>query len=135
MVIYHPPTRKPGALRGELEQIIGLLEEDRHIIWIGPNGDPGSDEIIYTAKRAAELYGLTYYDNVPREQYLALMKHAERIIGNSSSIFKEAPTLREGTEGLIHIGLRNKGREYLVARKGGSDRIVQHIKDYLEISE
>lgn len=136
LVLYSPPTKKPEAMNEELESIYNdyLKEVNRPVVWIGPNGDPGSDKIIAFAKMIVK--GRTdnkYYDWVPREQFLGLMQNCTLFIGNSSALFLEGPAFLE-PEQLIHIGVRNRGRQYVKPRLGGSDRIVKHIADFLGVS-
>jgi len=128
LVVYHPPTRRPDLIEGELDQIESLL--DKPAIWIGPSGDPKSDLIV---KRIGEIerkhHGITFYPDLPRPKFLGLLKRCSRAIGNSSSFFCELPFFGKQH---IHIGVRNKGREIVKVRTGGSDRIAEILREELE---
>ena len=130
LVVYHPPTRRPDLIEGELDQIESLL--DKPAIWIGPSGDPKSDLIV---KRIGEIerkhHKITFYPDLPRPKFLGLLKHCERIIGNSSCLFLEAPAFLKSSQ-IIHIGIRNLGREVVKVRRGGSGRIVKILRRELE---
>ena len=75
-------------------------------IWISPNNDAGSSIIKneFFQKRQSEDY---LFDNLPREEYLTLLKNTNCIIGNSSSGILESPTFKTPC---INIGNRQFGR-------------------------
>ena len=75
-------------------------------IIIYPNADAGSGELrklLLKLKRNK----MQLYRNLPREDYLGLMRRATAIVGNSSSGLLEAPTF-----GLpaVNVGRRQIGR-------------------------
>lgn len=75
-------------------------------IAICPNSDAGSS-LVNSAIDDNSSSNVHVYRNVPREDYAGLMKHAECIVGNSSSGLLEAPSF-----GLpaVNIGRRQEGR-------------------------
>jgi UDP-N-acetylglucosamine 2-epimerase (non-hydrolysing)/GDP/UDP-N,N'-diacetylbacillosamine 2-epimerase (hydrolysing) len=120
LVLYHPPTYDPELINRELDEIEILLDPGVHVKWCYPNRDPGSDIIV---KRINSL-DVDSYTELPRPQFLGLMKHCSRYIGNSSSMIYEAPMwLRE--DQIIHIGNRNRNRSYDEMRPGGTDQIIK----------
>lgn len=127
LVVYHPPTKRPDLIESELDEIESLL--DKPTVWIGPSGDPGSDQIVARAKRLEGEGRVTFHQSVPRPKFLGLMKKCRRAIGNSSSFFCELPFFGKRH---IHIGLRNRGREVVKVRTGGSDRIAEILRKELE---
>ena len=48
------------------------------------------------------------FSNIQRQDYLAILKHAKVIVGNSSSGLLEAPTFKTPA---VNIGRRQMGRE------------------------
>jgi len=127
LVIYNPPTLLSAhEIKGELDEIL-TYAWDRKIIWIGPNGDPGSDIINDYIKRATKWFKnlITYYSNLPRPQFLGLLKNAYCAYGNSSSLIYEAPYFQTPVR---MIGERNRIREKLRFRIGASSRIVDLIE-------
>ena len=99
--------------------------KDRKRIIIGSNPDPNPIKwkIISTD---------IYYDNLPRAQFLGLLKNCERFITNSSAAYYEAPHfLRE--EQIIMVGARNKNRTPVLTNNKGtpaSELILKHLKNY-----
>ena len=133
LVLYNPET----ATERDHENLSGiklLLDEEKPTVFIGPNGDPGSDEIEFVMKKWCEANeAWRYYPSVPRAQFLGLMQKADRIIGNSSAFCLETPLLRDDwEEAVVLVGTRNTPDRFLRdSRTGGSDRIVAEIRRFL----
>lgn len=70
-----------------------------------------------------------YYPNLPRAQFLGLLKNCRRFITNSSAAIYEAPYFLK-PEQIIMVGLRNRNRTFPDCKPGGSDRIVEVLKEY-----
>jgi len=70
------------------------------------------------------------YDNLPRPQFLGLLKNCKRFITNSSSAYYEAPYFLK-PEQIILIGNRNKNRSTPTKLEvGASDKIVKIVKKW-----
>jgi GDP/UDP-N,N'-diacetylbacillosamine 2-epimerase (hydrolysing) len=71
-----------------------------------PNADAGSEDI---RQKLASLKRPTVrmFRNLPRQDYLGLMRMATVIVGNSSSGIMEAPSFGKPT---VNIGRRQNGR-------------------------
>jgi hypothetical protein len=72
-----------------------------------------------------------YYDNLPRAQFLGLLKNCSRFITNSSAAIYEAPHFLK-PEQIIQIGDRNRNRPPVACVPGASDKIVSILKTYLQ---
>ena len=74
-----------------------------------------------------------YYGNLPRPQFLGLLKNCERFITNSSAAYYEAPAFLR-SEQIIMIGARNKNRTPVLFtnNKGppASELIITHLKKW-----
>lgn len=130
LIVYSPPTKRPDLIEKELDEIESLL--DKPAIWIGPSGDPGSDLVIGRVREIQKRHDVVFYQNLPRPKFLGLLKRCERPIGNSSSFFLELPYFGKRH---VHIGARNKGREVVKIRPGGSDRIAEILRKELADAE
>lgn len=130
VVIYNPLTTRPNLMQSELDAIERLL--DKRTIWIYPNEDMGREIIIERIRKLERNGKAKGYESLPRPQLLALLKHCDRAIGNSSAFFLELPYFGKKH---IHIGLRNKYREVVEPRIGGSDRIVKILEKILSEEE
>lgn len=96
-------------------------EIHRKSIWIEPNPD-----------NTIDLIGKINFDyqNLPRPQYLGLLKNCKRFISNSSDCYYIAPEWLK-PEQIIQIGDRNKNRSTPTDLKGGAaDKIVKILKEY-----
>ena len=130
LVLYSPPTKQPKLIKAELQEIEAIL--NKPVVWIGPTSDPEWMTVVnYLTDLQKRNPDVHFHISVDRPKFLALMDRCDRFIGNSSSLFVEAPYFKP-REKLIHIGIRNKGREFIIVRKGGSERIVEHVKRFLE---
>lgn len=132
LILYHPPTLMPEAIPAELDEIERLINENpsRHIFWGYPNSDePGSKAIISGIKRAKIMFRdrITIFKNIPRAQFLGLMRSCSRFIGNSSSMIYEVPKFLNKKQ-IIQIGDRNKGRVYDGIEEHASEKIIKILE-------
>lgn len=107
LVVYHPTQFKVESLKEDFRNLFSFLQTvENKKIWIAPNNDAGSSIIKseFLKKRDINNY---YFDNLPREEYLTLLKNAKLIIGNSSSGIIESPAFKIPC---INLGHRQKGR-------------------------
>lgn len=76
-----------------------------------PNSDAGSQKIIAVIEAYAQRYPalLHKYQNLPRAEFVNLMRRAHVLIGNSSCGIIEAPLFHLP---VVNIGPRQRGREH-----------------------
>ncbi|RAU36890.1 UDP-N-acetylglucosamine 2-epimerase [Enterobacter sp. ECC-175] len=110
VVVFHPetmshndPIQQTASLLLALRQFIQKYD----FVFIGSNSDTGSDEITIKIKQFCKEYGSKFFTSLLPEEYLALNKYSQGLIGNSSSGLIEIPSLAIPT---INIGDRQKGR-------------------------
>lgn len=127
LVLYNTPAADLSLIDGELSQIEKLL--NKYTIWVFPNEDFGRDCVIATIKKLEDEKLVHGCKTLPRNQFLALTKEADRVIGNSSSFKLELPFYRKG---YIHVGVRNKDREAIEPGIGASDKMVEIITRWLD---
>ena len=118
LVLYHPPNDLE-LIEKELDEIERLVEDSENVIWLYPNGEPGSDIII----RRMEKVSPSADHDLPRSAFLYVMKNCEYFIGNSSSMVCEAP-MWLSPEQIIHIGNRNRDRSFDEINPGATGRIL-----------
>ncbi|MDQ7780698.1 MAG: UDP-N-acetylglucosamine 2-epimerase, partial [Planctomycetota bacterium] len=110
LVVQHPVSSEWAAagrqMRETLKAIAGLTAQAAISY---PNNDPGSAAVIAEIERSVRLPFVRTFRSIPRGEYVALMRHAAAMVGNSSSGIIEAPAL--GLP-MIHVGNRNVGREH-----------------------
>jgi len=128
VVMYNPPTKAMSKLNDELRDIVNLI--DKSTYWLEPNGDDGSSgiehRVLSYAKAKPEIL---WTKSMEHPALLGLLSRAKRVIGNSSALYFEAPHF--GCK-VIHVGERNRIRENVELRPGGSKRIAKRLKTWLE---
>lgn len=111
LVTYHPVTMGYSSPLGGLEQLLSALEAfpNMPVIITKANADPGGRVI----NARLEAFETAHRDRVKlvaslgQTRYLAVMKHAGLVLGNSSSGLIEAPAVNVPT---VNVGVRQDGR-------------------------
>ncbi len=107
LAVQHPVTEEETEAGQQIVQTLeALIELDLPVVFIYPNADAGSDLIRAQLSRMKSPK-MKFYRNMPRADYLGIMKMAQCMVGNSSSGVMEAPTF--GTAA-VNIGRRQIGR-------------------------
>ncbi len=94
------------------------VSKERYTIQIGGNPD-GKFPVV----------GDERYENLHRPQFLGLLKNCQRFITNSSAAIYEAPYFLK-PEQIVMVGQRNCNRPAVECKPGGSDRVVEVLRDY-----
>ena len=99
-----PPALRCRAMLAALDRFPRL-----RIVLTYPNNDTGSQEIIREIEKWASQNPerVTLVKSLGLRRYLAAIRHAEAVIGNSSSGIIEVPAV--GTP-VVNIGIRQQGR-------------------------
>jgi len=112
LVIFHPVVQEmddayeqTAALASALRD--SLPDPQTHIVWIAPNADAGSGGILRSLDEVQDerLHRVTH---LPRPTFVAALRHAEALVGNSSAGIIEAASF--GTP-VVNIGNRQRARE------------------------
>ena len=74
------------------------------MVWLDPNADAGGGDIL-KALTGASVHRIRH---LPRAQYLAALRHADVLVGNSSSGIIEAASF--GTP-VVNVGSRQNARQ------------------------
>jgi UDP-hydrolysing UDP-N-acetyl-D-glucosamine 2-epimerase len=112
MVIQHPVTTE-GENRGHLETTLQAVSRlNMPAIWFWPNVDAGTGEMAERLRHVREHHEAAdaktrFITNMPAGEFLALLKIAACVVGNSSTGIKECSYL--GTP-VVNIGGRQQGR-------------------------
>jgi GDP/UDP-N,N'-diacetylbacillosamine 2-epimerase (hydrolysing) len=112
IVLFHPIVQEMNDAYAQTLAVADALRDSlanspTHIVWLAPNADAGSAAIL---KALDELGGdkLHRVTHLPRPRYIAALRHAELLVGNSSSGIIEAASF--GTP-VVNIGNRQRARE------------------------
>ena len=110
-VTFHPVTvESPEAAAQEAEEVLNaLLETGVYAVVTMPNSDVGSDGVYARICRAAELHPerIALHKSLGQKRYLGLLRHADVMVGNSSSGILESASFGLPT---VDIGDRQRGR-------------------------
>ncbi|MGY2066888.1 UDP-N-acetylglucosamine 2-epimerase [Blastococcus sp. SYSU DS0619] len=118
IVAMHPVTTEAGSNRRQAEELVdAVLEIGGPWVVIDPNNDEGTPDIRAALERLHGLPGIVRLPSMRFPAYLTLLRHAEVIVGNSSSGVREAPVL--GTPA-VDVGSRQNGRSPATS--------VQHVE-------
>jgi UDP-hydrolysing UDP-N-acetyl-D-glucosamine 2-epimerase len=112
MVIQHPVTTETDN-SAHLEQTLRAVSAiGMPTIWIWPNPDAGTGEMAGSLRHFREHAGhvgqaMRFITDLPVDEFIALLKVAACLVGNSSAGIKECSFL--GTP-VVNIGARQQGR-------------------------
>ena len=107
---YHPVTMEGGSVEGQMDAFLGAVRAFPEMTFIvtKSNADMGGARINEILDEAAgTIPNLHVFASLGVRRYLSLMKHAEFVLGNSSSGIIETPAFRIPT---VNIGDRQRGR-------------------------
>ncbi|HEY0046979.1 MAG TPA: UDP-N-acetylglucosamine 2-epimerase [Flavobacterium sp.] len=108
IAMFHPVTTESKNMQEYATAFVNALLDDHHnYIVIYPNNDLGSRFIIEAYNKLEGNHRFRIFPSLRFEYFLALLKNAQFIIGNSSAGIREAPYY--GIP-IINIGTRQQNR-------------------------
>lgn len=134
MVVFHPETLNDYPVLSQVNELLTALDqfkENHQFVFIGSNSDTNADQIFKRFKDYTDENGYKFFTSVKPEEYLALIKYSQGLIGNSSSGLLEAPSCGVGT---VNIGNRQQGRvrgESVIDVATDSVSIIQGINQLI----
>jgi len=109
LVLQHPVSEEYRSSAKQMKHTMEAVKALGHqTVVIYPNADAGGRAMIEVLESYENEKNIHLYKTVPHEEFLALMKYASVLIGNSSSGIIEAPSLHLP---VVNIGTRQQGRE------------------------
>jgi UDP-hydrolysing UDP-N-acetyl-D-glucosamine 2-epimerase len=108
LLLQHAVTNEEVSISTINETLIAVKSLKIPTIIIYPNVDAGGRKIINLYKKLESEPYISVYPNLPRKDYLSLMKYAACMVGNSSSGIIEAPYF---CLPVVNIGSRQRDRE------------------------
>lgn len=108
IVLFHPVTTEIASLKHQTDELCAALRmSGRNYIVIYPNNDLGFEQILESYNDLQNLPQFRFFPSIRFEYFIALLKGADFLIGNSSCGLKEAPHLGIPS---INIGTRQNKR-------------------------
>jgi len=109
LVIQHPVTTEADSAANQIRVTLKAIVELQHqTIIVYPNADAGGRRMIRMIEQYRRYPFMRILESIPRQDFLALMRSASVMVGNSSSGLIEAPSFKLP---VVNIGTRQKGRE------------------------
>ena len=109
MLAQHPVTSERDFAAEQIkETLLAIKELKIQTIIIYPNADAGGNSMIEIIKDYECLDFVQAFSNISYEKYLNLLRHADIMVGNSSSAIMEAPSFGVPA---VNVGTRQQGRE------------------------
>ncbi len=109
LAVQHSISTHPETAAGQIEETLRALEAVAlPTILVYPNSDAGSRAMARMIARYEGRAWLRTARSLPRSEFLAVMKAATVMVGNSSSGIIEAASLHLG---VVNIGRRQAGRQ------------------------
>ena len=131
LVTYHPVTLASEPAKETFLNLLSAIDEfsDLQVILTYPNADDGGREIIplleeYASKNSERVLAIP---SLGQKRYLSAVKHAQAVIGNSSSGIIEVPSFGIPT---VNIGERQRGRlaaESVISCAPNTESIMEAI--------
>jgi GDP/UDP-N,N'-diacetylbacillosamine 2-epimerase (hydrolysing) len=109
LAVFHPVVQQAGQAHAQTQALLQALQAvGLPVIWLEPNTDAGSLEILAALDQASLPAGSRRIRHLPRPLFAAALRHCEVLVGNSSAGIIEAATF--GTP-VLNIGDRQRLRE------------------------
>jgi UDP-hydrolysing UDP-N-acetyl-D-glucosamine 2-epimerase len=112
VVMQHSVTTEPGEARRQVEQTLAAISAiNRPALWFWPNVDAGSDDVSKAIRSFRERDNnghIHFFKNMEPEDFLALLKFSDCLVGNSSVGIRECSFLGVPT---VNIGSRQNRRD------------------------
>lgn len=113
LVLFHPVVQEISSLNAQTQALVDALAEvlqgrASHIVWLAPNADAGSNEILLGLSSREIGLPIVRFTHLPRRHFVAATRQALALVGNSSAGIIEAASL--GTP-VVNIGNRQRARE------------------------
>jgi len=110
LLIQHPVTTEISKSKIQIQNILtAIIRTRKNVIALAPNSDSGNRAIFQKLMEFSKKYSFFHmYRNLPRNDYLGILKNCGVLVGNSSSGIIES--IYFGIP-VINIGIRQKDRE------------------------
>jgi UDP-hydrolysing UDP-N-acetyl-D-glucosamine 2-epimerase len=112
VVLQHAETTSKLSAREQIKVTIEAIERlNLPALWIWPNSDSGSDEVIREITKAREsgkLKLVHFERSIEPKMFLSILRNARCVVGNSSVAIRECSLMGVPA---INIGGRQKNRE------------------------
>ena len=110
LALFHPVVQQAADAAQQTGAVLQALDRlGLPVLWLEPNADAGSREILATLDTGKLPAGSRRLPHLPRQQFVTAMRHCAVLAGNSSAGIIEAASF--GTP-VVNIGSRQHLREH-----------------------
>jgi len=107
LCVFHPVVEEYDTIKKSISTFHKTMKKNvKKRVWISPNSDSGSSIIKDEFDKLRDTNDI-YFENLPRFEYLNLLKNCDFIIGNSSSGILESASFKKPC---INLGRRQNKR-------------------------
>ena len=109
LLLFHPVLHEAAVARQQTVALLNAcLMHELQVLCLMPNSDAGSNEVCAALEAFRHESGVRLEIHMPRREYVSMLRHADLLVGNSSSGIIEAATF-----GLpvVNFGTRQNLRE------------------------
>ncbi|RYZ05804.1 MAG: UDP-N-acetylglucosamine 2-epimerase (hydrolyzing) [Comamonadaceae bacterium] len=132
LALFHPVVQQAGAAAAQTAALQATLARvGLPVLWLDPNADAGSKEILSTLQAGALPPGSRRATHLPRSHYVTALRHCDALVGNSSSGIIEAASF--GTP-VVNVGDRQRLRLHgpnVVDVPAAADAIEEALRSQL----
>jgi GDP/UDP-N,N'-diacetylbacillosamine 2-epimerase (hydrolysing) len=109
LALFHPVVQQAAQARAQTLALLDALQRvGVPVVWLEPNADAGSLDVIAALDEAKLPAGSLRLRHMPRPLFAAALRHCAVLVGNSSAGIIEAATF--GTP-VVNVGDRQRLRE------------------------
>ena len=108
ILLYHPVTTEISSVYARANGLVdAVLASGERFVVVSPNNDHGADAVETALARLSDPTRFRRLPSLRFESFLALLREAKAIVGNSSAGIREAPVYGVQT---INVGSRQRNR-------------------------
>jgi GDP/UDP-N,N'-diacetylbacillosamine 2-epimerase (hydrolysing) len=109
LCLFHPVVQQAEDAWTQTSELLDALHKvNLPVVWIEPNADAGSGDILRALGERGLPAHSVQFKNIPRQVFVSAMRHCAAMVGNSSAGIIEAASLATP---VVNIGDRQRLRE------------------------
>jgi len=110
LLLHHPAGLGREQEAAEIHEICqGVFKAGLTAVCLGPNADPHRDVIWQALRHFSSVHNWPIHETIDRRVFLALMREATALVGNSSAGMVESAAVDAV---VLDVGSRQRGREH-----------------------
>lgn len=131
LILMHPQSMSRMSTNNDKDELLKKINFNKRNIVVMGNKDKNYDIFYDLWDEFSKNEIFIIYDNLAKDEFISLMKNADRFLTNSSCSYYEAPAFMKESQ-IVRIGKRNRGREISkidIASNGASAEIYNFVNE------